>query len=49
MWFQRLTTREPDSLQIEVAIAAMDKVLELEEDLHDLRAPIMVATDDRAT
>ena len=49
MWFQRLTTREPDSLQIEVAIAAMDKVLELEEDLHDLRPPIMVATDDRAT
>ncbi len=49
MWFQRLTTREPDSLQIEVAIAAMDKVLELEEDLHDLRPPVMVATDDRAT
>ena len=49
MWFQRLTTREPDSLQIEVAIAAMDQVLELEEDLHDLRPPVMVATDDRAT
>ncbi len=49
MWFQRLTTREPDSLQIEVAIAAMDKVLELEEELSDLRPPKMAVIDDRAT
>lgn len=49
MWFQRLTTREPDSAQVEVAIAAMDNVLELEDDLHDLRPPLVMAIDDRAT
>ena len=37
MWFQRLTTREPDDAQLEVAIAAMDHVLAREGDLTELR------------
>ena len=37
MWVQRLTTREPDDDQVEVAIAAMDRVLEDEGRLASLR------------
>ena len=37
MWFQRLTTREPDDDQLEVSIAAMDHVLARENALEDLR------------
>jgi len=37
MWVQRLTTREPDDDQVEVAIAAMDRVLEDEGQLARLR------------
>ena len=37
MWVQRLTTREPDDEQVEVAIAAMDRVLEDEGQLAQLR------------
>lgn len=32
MWFQMLTTREPDDEQIEVAIAALNAVIDYEED-----------------
>ena len=31
LWLQSLTTREPDDTQIEVALAAMKKVMEIEE------------------
>jgi uncharacterized protein YqhQ len=31
LWFQRLTTREPDDFQLEVALDALKKALELEE------------------
>lgn len=31
LWFQRLTTREPDDQQLEVALTALRKALELEE------------------
>ena len=37
MWFQRLTTREPDDDQLEVAITAMDHVLAREDALAELR------------
>ncbi len=37
IWFQRLTTREPDVSQVEVAIAAMNNVLESEDELAELR------------
>lgn len=37
IWFQRLTTREPDASQVEVAIAAMNNVLKSEDELSDLR------------
>jgi uncharacterized protein YqhQ len=30
LWLQKLTTREPDDSQIEVALAALKKVLEVE-------------------
>lgn len=30
LWFQRLTTKEPDDKQLEVALKALDKALELE-------------------
>ena len=30
LWLQKLTTKEPDEQQVEVALAAIDKVLELE-------------------
>lgn len=32
LWFQRLTTREPDDTQLEVALTALKKALELEEE-----------------
>jgi len=32
LWFQRLTTREPDDGQIEVALSALKKALELEKE-----------------
>lgn len=32
LWFQRLTTREPDDTQLEVALSALRKALELEEE-----------------
>ncbi len=50
MWFQRLTTREPDDAQIEVAIAAMDHVLARENDLTELRPAHVAAVpfDDRS-
>ena len=35
MWFQRLTTEEPDDSQIEVAIAAMTPVIPAEEGLDN--------------
>jgi len=31
LWFQRLTTKEPDDKQLEVALKALDKALELED------------------
>jgi uncharacterized protein YqhQ len=31
LWFQRLTTREPDDSQLEVALSALGKVVELDE------------------
>ena len=31
LWFQRLTTREPDDTQLEIALTALKKALELEE------------------
>jgi uncharacterized protein YqhQ len=31
LWFQRLTTKEPDGNQLEVALKALDKALELED------------------
>ena len=37
MWFQKMTTREPDDDQLEVAIAAMDHVLAREDSLAELR------------
>ena len=37
MWFQKMTTREPDADQLEVAITAMDHVLAREDDLAELR------------
>ncbi len=40
MWVQRLTTREPDDDQVEVAIAAMDRVLEDEGQLASLRPQV---------
>ncbi len=40
MWVQRLTTREPDDEQVEVAIAAMDRVLEDEGQLASLRPQV---------
>jgi uncharacterized protein YqhQ len=48
MWFQKLTTREPDDDQVEVAIAAIDRVLADEEQLASLRpqaAPVVVQYD----
>lgn len=48
MWFQKLTTREPDDDQVEVAIAAIDRVLADEEQLTSLRpkaGPIVVQYD----
>jgi uncharacterized protein YqhQ len=32
LWFQRLTTQEPDDKQLEVALFALKKALELEEE-----------------
>ena len=48
MLFQRLTTREPDDDQLEVAITAMDHVLAREDALADLRpaAVSAVVVDD---
>ena len=46
IWFQRLTTREPDDAQVEVAIVAMDRVLVAEDALASLRPktlPVLVA------
>ncbi len=37
MWFQKMTTREPDDDQLEVAITAMDHVLAREDSLAELR------------
>ena len=37
MWFQKMTTREPDDGQLDVAIAAMDHVLAQEDALAELR------------
>jgi uncharacterized protein YqhQ len=34
LWLQKLTTREPDEGQLEVAICALKKVLEVEEGLE---------------
>ncbi len=50
LWFQRLTTRPPSDDQVEVAIAAMDHVLELEDQLAELRPVVrpQVVIDDRA-
>jgi uncharacterized protein YqhQ len=50
LWFQRLTTRPPSDDQVEVAIAAMDHVLELEDQLAELRPAVrpQVVMDDRA-
>ncbi len=48
MWFQKLTTRQPDDDQVEVAIAAMDRVLADEEQLASLRpqvVPVVVQHD----
>ena len=47
--FQRLTTREPTDDQLEVAITAMDRVLELEGQLSELRPAVVptVVTNDR--
>jgi len=36
LWFQRLTTREPDDSQLEVALDALQKALEM-EDGHELK------------
>ncbi len=50
LWFQRLTTREPSSDQIEVALTAMDRVLEAEGQLAGLRpTPPPLVIDDRPT
>ncbi len=35
LWFQRLTTREPDEKQLEVAISALQKALDLEDKLKE--------------
>lgn len=48
LWFQRLTTRPPTDDQVEVAMVAMDRVLELEGQLAGLRpatAPTVVLDD----
>ncbi len=37
LWFQRLTTREPDDHQLEVALAALKKALTLEEEKSELQ------------
>jgi uncharacterized protein YqhQ len=33
LWFQRLTTKEPDDKQLEVALSALRKALEMESEL----------------
>jgi len=42
LWFQRLTTREPDDKQLEVALDALKKALELEEKLVLINASVRV-------
>lgn len=36
LWFQRLTTKDPDDEQLEVALKALDKALELEDNKKEL-------------
>jgi uncharacterized protein YqhQ len=42
LWFQRLTTREPDDYQLEVALDALKKAVELEEKLVLKNVPAVV-------
>jgi len=44
LWLQKLTTREPDDQQLEVALAALAKVLELEQNpVPEVVEPVLVA------
>jgi len=40
LWLQKLTTREPDDQQLEVAICALQRVLEIEERVDMEQQPI---------
>jgi uncharacterized protein YqhQ len=42
LWLQKLTTREPDDRQLEVALAALKKVLEIEQPEKYAIAPLSV-------
>ena len=42
LWFQRLTTKEPDLEQLEVALSALKKALELEEGQNPKLQPVTV-------
>jgi len=41
LWLQKLTTREPDDKQLEVALAALKKVLEVEQPAKFAAAPLI--------
>ncbi|MFC1599826.1 DUF1385 domain-containing protein [Patescibacteria group bacterium] len=41
LWFQKLTTKEPDDKQLEVALKALDKALELEEENKPSQAVVV--------
>jgi uncharacterized protein YqhQ len=43
LWFQRLTTREPTDRQLEVALGALQKALELEKEKSSLKQEIQPA------